>query len=170
MQLTLTTRDTLAPDLVRRFRALSPERRRAAMEAIGLGLVSMAKRAFNTDPALRPALWAPKKDGTPSTLQKSTKLRNSIRITSVSAAGVTIGSDAKYAAIHQLGGHTKPHIIRGKFKKAVVIPGLGIFRLVHHPGSHIPARPYLPFFANGQPTDKADRLIKSVITAKLGLT
>src|SRR5436190_11023381 len=170
MQVTLKASDTLTADLLRKARAMDAGPRREAMEAIGLGLVSMAKRAFNTDTSLRPAPWANKKDGTPSTLQKSTRLRQSIRVTSVSGDSVSLGSDAKYAAIHQLGGRTKAHLIRPRFKKALLVPGKGIFRYVKHPGSAIPPRPYLPFDASGRPTPQAHALILSVLKAKLGLT
>lgn len=170
MQLTLKINDdTLTADLARVARAGTAEVRQKAMEAVGLGLVSMAKRSFNTDPSLRPAPWAPKKDGKPSTLQKSTRLRNSIRVTSASESGVSIGSDAAYAAIHQTGGQTAAHIIRPRFKKALAFGG-GVYRMVKHPGSSIPARPYLPFTSSGVPTAEADRMITHTLAKKLGLT
>ena len=165
MQVTVTAKDTLTADLLRTARGMSAEKRREAMDAVGLGLVSMAKRAFNTDTSLRPAPWVAKKDGSPSTLQKSTRLRNSIKH-GATADTASVFSDAKYAAIHQLGGQTKAHIIRPKFKKALAFGG-GVFAMVRHPGSTIPARPYFPFHATGLPTEKADRMCRSVLTKKL---
>lgn len=170
MQVTVTAQDSLIPDLMRRVRGMDASRRRDAMEAVGLGLASMAKRSFATNPALRPAPWKPKKDGTPSTLQKSTRLRQSITLTFLSSDGVGIGSDAAYAGVHQMGKRTKPHIIRPRSMQALKIPGMGVFRMVKHPGSDIPARPYLPFHPDGRPTAQADRLIRTVLREKLGLT
>jgi phage virion morphogenesis protein len=53
-----------------------------------------------------------------------------------------VGSNMVYARIHQEGGTTKGHNI--KVRNAKALKFLGIYRnLVHHPGSVIPARPYL---------------------------
>jgi phage gpG-like protein len=58
---------------------------------------------------------------------------------------VVIGSAKHYAAIHQLGGETGPRTIRPKNKKALFWPGAGHpMKAVRHPGSTIPARPFLP--------------------------
>jgi phage virion morphogenesis protein len=55
-----------------------------------------------------------------------------------------VGSNKKYAAIHQFGGKTGPHIIRPKRKQALFWPGAKHpARSVNHPGSDIPARPFL---------------------------
>ena len=50
----------------------------------------------------------------------------------------------EYAAIHQFGGRTAPRTIRPKRKKALYWPGAAhpVAR-VDHPGSAIPARPFL---------------------------
>lgn len=66
-----------------------------------------------------------------------------------------------YAAIQEFGGKTRPHIIKPKYKKAlrwvssqgafVAIKGrrlrtntiYAFAKEVHHPGSNIPARPYM---------------------------
>lgn len=54
-----------------------------------------------------------------------------------------VGTNIKYAAIHQFGGKTRPHRIVAKNKKALLF-GNGIMRrAVNHPGSAIPARPFL---------------------------
>ena len=58
--------------------------------------------------------------------------------------GVRIGTDRIYAAIHQFGGKTRAHVIRPKKKKALAWPGARHpARAVNHPGSNIPARPFL---------------------------
>lgn len=82
------------------------------------------------------------------TLQDTGRLAASVRpFHSASEAG--IGTNAIYAAIHQLGGTTRAHDIEPLYKKALAFGG-GVFRRVHHPGSHIPARPYMPVFSDGR--------------------
>jgi phage gpG-like protein len=55
---------------------------------------------------------------------------------------VIIGSNLAYARIHQEGGKTKAHEIRAR--NAASLKFLGIYRkLVKHPCSDIPSRPYL---------------------------
>lgn len=54
-----------------------------------------------------------------------------------------VGTNKDYAAIHHFGGKTRPHSIRAKFAKALKIPGVGFRKSVRHPGSSIPARPFL---------------------------
>ena len=59
---------------------------------------------------------------------------------------VVIGTNVVYAAIHQFGGQTPPRVIRPKHKKALAftVGGQKIARKsVRHPGSKIPARPFL---------------------------
>jgi phage gpG-like protein len=166
MQISLIkTSDTLTPDLAAKYRALSD--RTALHQAIGLGLVSLTKRAFN-DSALRPAPWKSKADGTPSRLRDTGTLAKSVRVTAVTNSFVTIGSDRHYAAIHQLGGKTKAHIIRPRNKKALWWPGAAHpMGAVNHPGSKIPARPYMPFDKAGRPTALAVQMINRVVSAKL---
>ena len=54
-----------------------------------------------------------------------------------------VGTAKPYAAAHQFGAVTKPHVIRARNGKALKIPGVGFRRSVNHPGSTIPARPFL---------------------------
>lgn len=62
-----------------------------------------------------------------------------------------VGTNVIYAAIHQFGGQTAPHTIVAKYAKALAWPG-GFAKKVNHPGSKIPARPFLPFtMAGGTP-------------------
>lgn len=170
--------NTFTPDLQKKVQAVSGAGLARLLDRIGLGLVSMSKRSFATDASLRPSPWANKKDGTPSTLQKSTRLRQSIRH-SVSGRRVMLASDAKYAAIHQLGGVTRAHVIRpragggrnaaGQFqgrKKALAFGGR-VFAKVNHPGSKIPPRPFLPFYRDGSLTVKAARNVELIIRREL---
>lgn len=57
------------------------------------------------------------------------------------------GQSVVYAAIHEHGGTTRPHVIRAKAGGYLAFPGRDgntVFRKsVNHPGSKIPARPYL---------------------------
>lgn len=58
------------------------------------------------------------------------------------ANSATVGSDRAYAAIHQFGGRTRPHVIEPRYKKALAFGGK-VRKSVQHPGSNIPARPFL---------------------------
>lgn len=62
-------------------------------------------------------------------------------------AAVTIKTGPqKYAAIHQFGGTTAPHEIQARNFKALGFMRGGEkvhYRKVNHPGSNIPARPYM---------------------------
>lgn len=53
-----------------------------------------------------------------------------------------VGTNVVYAAIHQFGGSTKPHVIRPKNKKALAFGGR-VVKKVNHPGSKIDPRPFL---------------------------
>jgi phage gpG-like protein len=164
MQITITaTTDTISPDMAARL-ALAQDRSRIH-QAIGLALKSLTKRAFNT-PSLRAANWPAKTDNTPATLRKSGTLAKSINDPIATETSVTIGTDRHYAAIHQLGGKTSPHIIRPKTKKALKTP-YGVFKKINHPGSRIPARPFFPFDSLGQPTARASRDIINVMDAAI---
>jgi len=77
----------------------------------------------------------------------SGRLKNSIHPSKAEVSGQSvtgaIGSNVVYAAIHEFGGHTSPHDIYPKNKVALKFQ-LGertVFaKVVHHPGSEIPAR------------------------------
>lgn len=164
MQITVRTTDNISPDLARMYKAAS--NRVAIHQAIGLGLASITKRAW-TDPSLRPHPWPTRSDGSAATLRKSGTLAKSIR-TVATARNATIASDRLYAAIHQLGGTTPPHIILPVNGKALKTP-FGLFKKVNHPGSKIPARPFMPFDSNGKPTPAAWKMINQVLKSKLGI-
>jgi phage gpG-like protein len=167
MQTTITTSDTLSPAM-RALYARANDKR-GIHEAIGLGLVSLAARAFG-DPTFRVSAWAPLKSGQPSTLRKSGTLWQSIRVTETGETGVTVGSDRKYAAIHQMGGRTPARVIRPRNGKALWWPGAAHpVKSVNHPGSKMPPRPFLPFYPDGRPTEKAREMVEDVVRAKLGM-
>ena len=57
---------------------------------------------------------------------------------------VVVGTNVKYGAIHQFGGKTPPRTIVPRDKKALFFPGARHpVAKVDHPGSTIPARPFL---------------------------
>lgn len=165
--LTRLNSDPVTPDLRRRLKALAPESRRRLLEALGMQLAGMAKRA-HTDAGLRPSPWPNLKSGRPSTLQQSARLRQAHRVISVTANSVTVGNDAPYAAVHQLGGRTPPRLIKPKRKKALNWPGARHpVKSVKHPGANIPARPVYPFLADGRPTPRAEATIRGIIRRHL---
>ena len=81
-------------------------------------------------------------------------------------ARVFSSSDLKYAAIQEYGGHTAPHdIVPDKAKAlAFLVHGAPVFaKIVHHPGSQIPARSYL----RSALADMGDQIIAEFTTAAL---
>lgn len=163
MEVSVQTRDLVSPRAARMTERLANTQ--PLMLSIGVQIVSITQRAFR-DSALRPTPWPAKRDGSAATLYKDGPLRQSIRVTSVSAGSVTVGSDRPYAAIHQFGGRTAPHRITAKNAKALRF-GSGaaahFAKWVNHPGSRIPARPFFPFDAQGNPTDEARTSVHALI-------
>ena len=98
-------------------------------------------------------------------LQDSGRLRDSIAATNT-ANSVTIGTNLVYAAIHQLGGTTRPHVILPKNKQALAFNGR-VVKKVNHPGSKIPARPFLPVDHNGELQPEAGAAIEVDVSAFL---
>ncbi len=91
---------------------------------------------------------AAKGTGTGKMLQVTGRLASSIT-TAHSNLTAQVGTNVIYAAIHQFGGQTAPHTIAAKYAKALAWPGGGFAKSVNHPGSKIPARPFLPFTSEG---------------------
>lgn len=88
--------------------------------------------------------WTPSarvRDEGGQTLSDTGRLRRSFTV-QAGDGWAAVGTNVAYAAIHQFGGKTKPHIIRPKKAKALKTP-YGFFKSVKHPGSEIPARPFL---------------------------
>ncbi|PVX80045.1 phage virion morphogenesis protein [Paraburkholderia unamae] len=74
-------------------------------------------------------------------LQASGRLASSIT-PAYDATSARVGTNVVYAAIHQFGGQTRAHVIRPKNAKALHFGGI-FAKQVNHPGSKIPARPFL---------------------------
>jgi phage virion morphogenesis protein len=91
---------------------------------------------------------AAKGTGTGKMLQVTGRLASSIT-TAHTNNTAQVGTNVIYAAIHQFGGQTAPHTIAAKYAKALAWPGGGFAKKVNHPGSKIPARPFLPFTMSG---------------------
>ncbi len=114
--------------------------------------------------------WAdlkyPNKDGD----KKSTLRRGGILFASrnwITEGGTVIyGSNMEYARIHQEGGTTKAHTIKARNGKALSFAGKDggnvMRKSVNHPGSVIPARPYM-----GVPKDFDRRLLEDPAVMRL---
>ncbi|MEY4427461.1 MAG: hypothetical protein RLZZ182_150 [Pseudomonadota bacterium] len=74
-------------------------------------------------------------------LQRSGQLAASVTPYSDNDQAV-VGTNKAYAAAHQFGATTRPHVIKPKVKRALAFGGV-VVRQVNHPGSKIPARPFL---------------------------
>ncbi|MBX3588786.1 MAG: phage virion morphogenesis protein [Ramlibacter sp.] len=74
-------------------------------------------------------------------LQRSGALASSIT-QSFTADVAKVATNMPYARIQNFGGRTKPHVIKPKTKRALAFGGI-VVRQVNHPGSVIPARPYM---------------------------
>jgi phage virion morphogenesis protein len=125
--------------------------RSPVLKTIGEYLIRSTEDRFNRQgPAPDGTPWAPLKASTRArkkhskTLTESGALRGDIHYQLRGPDGVAIGTTGRvpHAAIHQLGGRTGPHVILPSRKKALRTP-YGIFKKVNHPGSVIPARPFL---------------------------
>jgi len=116
------------------------------LKAIGDRIVEQTKRRFEAGgPAPDGTPWKDPKTPNPKrvrTLTVSGHLRDSIRAQMMGRNAVMVGTDKEYAAIHQKGGRTAASVILPRRKKALKTP-YGLFRRVNHPGSVIPARPFL---------------------------
>jgi phage gpG-like protein len=153
--MSLQIQNSISPALARLI--VQVKDRRPVLEAMGTQLVTITKKAFN-DASLRAATWPPKRDGSAATLKKTGALWQSIRITEITATSVTVGSDRKYAAIHQLGGEITP-----KAAKALRFFSGGRWWTVKK--VTMPARPFFPFLG-GQMTALAAKKVEDIATAK----
>ncbi len=91
--------------------------------------------------------------------EKGTWPGNILQVTGRLAASIStasdedsaeVGSNVVYAAIHQFGGQTQPHTILARYAKSLAFGGK-FAKSVKHPGSKMPARPFLPFVvSNGE--------------------
>lgn len=122
---------------------------RPLMKSIGEHMLRSVDDNFDaeTDPDGRP--WKPVRPETMARkrvkkiLHGMGRLRGSVNYRA-DARSVEIGTPVIYGAIHQLGGKTRPHVIRPRRAKALAwLGGRHPVKKVDHPGSVIPARPYL---------------------------
>jgi phage virion morphogenesis protein len=116
------------------------------LAAVGNLVVKSVKRNFIEGG--RPDRWKPSNKPKGKTLIGTGALMKSIHYkVDDDESGVTVMTGPqKYAAIHQFGGKTEPHEIKAKNRRALQfnVGGVTIFRKkVNHPGSNIPARPYM---------------------------
>lgn len=135
-------------DFKRAFRRL---RRRAknlrpAMDEIGARLEASTLHRFETETAPSGEPWKPSRRARREhgqTLTDTGRLRASVTRRARRMEAV-VGTNVAYAAIHQLGGRTRPHTIRPRRRRALAWPGAAHpVAKVEHPGSDIPARPFL---------------------------
>ncbi len=96
----------------------------------------------------RPEKWTKSKKPKGMTLIGTGTLMRSIhyKLDSDGNAVTIMTGPQKYAAIHQFGGTTAPHEIKAKNRRALqfTVGGVTLYRKkVNHPGSNIPARPYM---------------------------
>ena len=109
----------------------------------------------------RPTKWQALKSRSGQPLLNTGVLMNSIG-KKVEGNTVLIGTIEPYAAIHNFGGHTRPHIIRPTNKKALFWPGAGHpVKAVHHPGSLIPQREFM--LLQQQDTEDIKKLLENWI-------
>lgn len=144
--------DSITPDL--KAKAATCANPSPIWRAVGTQVVSLTKRSFR-EPSLRITSWKEKRDGSASNLIQKGMLMSSIRIVSVTADSVTVGSDRKYAAIHQLGG-----IIKAKGKGLSFTVG-GKHFIVKQ--VKIPARPFFPFTPDGAVAAKHEAKIGAIV-------
>lgn len=153
---------------------------RPMMRAIATEMVSMTEENFDRE-SWGGVPWAdsarslsealdPKRGRRGKTLQLSGQLAASIS-TKVGNDFAKIGSNKKYAAIHHLGGKTSPHEIRPRNKKVLAFfakNGDAVrTRSVQHPGSNIPARPYLPINGSGRLQPGAEKKLLDIALESL---
>lgn len=81
------------------------------------------------------------------------------------ASSAWVGTNKKYAAIHQLGGQTRPHVILPRNKKALAFGGR-VVKKVNHPGSKIPARPFLMLAPDDE--EKIVRTVSDYLSRAVG--
>ncbi|KZE34173.1 phage virion morphogenesis protein [Crenobacter luteus] len=97
-------------------------------------------------------------------LQDKGTLKGSISAASDNDHAV-VGTDLKYAAIHQFGGKTRPHEIRPRNARALKFGGR-YAKKVNHPGSDIPARPFLAL--TEQDADEIEAAVEDYLRRVLG--
>lgn len=154
--------DAALQDIAQRVQNTAP-----LMRAISVTLLDETMENFESQG--RPTWMGLSKDyakqrGGGQILRKSGILQNSVLpFHSASVAGV--GTNVEYAAAHQFGVKTKAHVIKPKQKQSLFFNGR-FYTSVNHPGSDIPARPFLPFI-NGHLQPQAEIAVLDTIEAYL---
>ncbi|MCX8090600.1 MAG: phage virion morphogenesis protein [Verrucomicrobiae bacterium] len=157
----IVVNDQGVADVLRRAHqaAADPE---PILRAAGTTLLSITLGNFSVHgAAYRPKPWPPKRDGSPATLKKSGTLSSSFHLR-VTPQEAVLSNPMPYAAIHQFGGKTPPHTIRPRLARALrfQVRDTTVFAArVEHPGSNIPARPFVPITEAGEFTAAASSLI-----------
>ena len=177
--------NSVSPDMAKRLSKVID--RRPILTAMAETAVQTTKQAFY-NPTLRPLPWPDKADGTPATLRWKQMLRRSPATKSVSNTAVIIGSDRKYAAIHQLCGKVtipaRKRKVRlqqttgGGLKRQANFKNLAVFAKKRHKNVremevdveehsfNMPARPFFPFGATGKPTKLLIKRLDDVVFRK----
>jgi len=143
MQFRIDVQERVALDGLNRL-AEKGTRLRPVLLDLGEEVVRITEQNFAAEG--RPKVWkqsarARREGG--QTLTKTARLRRSITV-KVEGNTVRIGTNVVYAAIHQLGGRTPARTIRPVRAAALFWPGAAHpVKQVRHPGSKIPARPFL---------------------------
>jgi phage gpG-like protein len=135
------------------------------LRAMGTTFKSITEGTFNSvGSSYRPKPWAPKRDGSPSNLQKSTTMAKSFAL-EVTSTYAKLSNPMKYAAIHQFGGTIKP--VNAKVLRFKLPSG----QWVSVKQVTIPARPFFPIL-NDRLTPAAEEKIlragKRVIDQQAG--
>lgn len=134
-----------------------------AMAAIGRYLVSRIQMGFRTSRDPWGGAWKPLKFRSGQPLRDTGRLRNSISYRA-SSAEVEVGTNVRYAAVHQFGAVIKP-----VNKKMLVFNAGG--RTIFAKKVTVPARPFMPI---GQPFPASweegvkDALRRAILNAEAG--
>lgn len=92
-------------------------------------------------------------------------MRERVRMTfsqTSTSTSIRVYVDHPWAALHQVGAKTRPHAIFPRVKKALYWRGAPHpYKMVHHPGSVIPARPFMP--ENDQLPPRYQRAINELV-------
>lgn len=112
-----------------------------------IGNLAVKSIQKNFDEQGRPDKWLPSKGKIQGrTLVRTGTLRDGIHYVPDNEGVTVMTTKLPYARILHFGGTTEPHEIRPRTKKALrfTIGGVTLMRrVVHHPGSKLPARPYM---------------------------
>ncbi|MGL9774410.1 MAG: phage virion morphogenesis protein [Sodalis sp. (in: enterobacteria)] len=135
IDVTITVSDALRQALKRLAQSLS--HRQPLMRSLSEDLYDAVMENFEQEKRPR---WMPI-DRAGKILQQSGRLAASIDSDADNDQAV-VEINVVYTRIHQQGTTTRPHIIPPRYKKALAFNGRVVKR-VNHPGSTIPARPFL---------------------------